>query len=103
MYSEREGTRAATFDGSVEKSVRSERLTRLFEVQEPISLLMSERFIGRDLDVLVYSVSEDGIASATAVCGRLVRFKADGIAEGDNATVHITGASSYELTGEIRK
>ena len=103
MYSEREGTRAATFDGSVEKSVRSERLTRLFEAQEPISLLMSERFIGRDLDVLVYSVSEDGIASATAVCGRLVRFKADGIAEGDNATVHITGASSYELTGEIRK
>jgi tRNA A37 methylthiotransferase MiaB len=83
--------------------MRSKRLTRLFEVQEPISLLMSERFIGRDLDVLVYSVSEDGIASATAVCGRLVRFKVDGITEGDNATVHITGASSYELTGEIRK
>ena len=103
MYSEREGTRAATFDGSVEKSVRSERLTRLFEAQEPISLAMSERFIGRDLDVVVYSVSDDGIASATAVCGRLVRFKADGITEGDNATVHITGASSYELTGEIRK
>ena len=103
MYSEREGTRAVTFDGSVEKSVRSERLTRLFETQEPISLELSRRFIGRDLDVLVCSVSEDGIASATAVCGRLVRFKVDGVRVGDSVTVNITGASSYELSGEIRK
>ena len=103
MYSEREGTRAATFEGSVEKSVRGERLTRLFETQEPISLAMSERFVGRNLDALVYSISEDGVASATAVCGRLVRFKTDGVSIGDSVTVKITGASSYELTGEIIK
>ena len=103
MYSEREGTRAATFEGSVERGVRSERLTRLFEMQEPISLAMSQRFIGRELDVLVYSVSEDGIASATAVCGRLVRFAADGVGVGVSVTVKITGASSYELTGELKK
>ena len=64
---------------------------------------MSRRFIGRDLDTLVHSISDDGIAGATAVCGRLVRFKADGVRVGDSVTVNITGASSYELSGEIRK
>jgi len=102
MYSEREGTRAAILDGSVDKSVRSARLSRLFEIQESISVERGRRFIGRNLEALVYSI-ENGVASATAVSGKLVRFSAGDVRIGDTVTVHIVGASSYELTGELKK
>lgn len=102
MYSEREGTRAATFDGVVDRDVRSRRLARLFAVQDPISLDKSQRFVGRDLDVLVGSI-RSGVADAVAVSGKLVRFDAAGVNVGDVVTVHIIGAGPYELTGEIKK
>lgn len=101
MYSEREGTRAATLSGSVDRDVRSDRLSRLFEAQEPISLALSQRFIGRSLTVLVNSISESGIADATSIAGKLVRFEAGGVRVGDLARVRITTAGSYELTAEI--
>lgn len=103
MYSEREGTRAAAFSDKVENAVKSERLTRLFREQDPISTEKNGLYIGRRERVLVNSVSDSGIADAMTVSGKLVRFPCKNIEPGDFATVEITRANPYELTAEITK
>lgn len=103
MYSEREGTRAAEFENKIEHSVKSERLARLFKEQDPISTEKNALFVGRRERVLVNSVSEDRIASAVTVSGKLVRFPCENIEVGDYVIVKITKANPYELTAEIIK
>ena len=100
IYSEREGTRAVNLGGSVPRSVRSDRLMRLFAEQEPISKEKAEKYLGCEVQVLVRSVNGDGIADSVTASGKLVRFSADGAVPGDTVIVKITTAGSYELIAE---
>ena len=54
-YWEEEGTAAATLPDQVPDEERDDRLARLLEVQEPISLVVNQRLVGRELRVLVES------------------------------------------------
>lgn len=102
IYSEREGTKAAGFDNKVDRSVRSERLSRLFSVQEPISKEKADAYLGRTERVLVKSVSTDGLADAVTASGKLVRFASEGRIPGEFVTVEITACGSYELIAKIK-
>lgn len=103
IYSEREGTRAASFENKVENTVKSERLARLFKEQDPISTEKNSLYIGRLERVFVNSISENGIANAVTVSGKLVRFRCENIKAGDFVNVEITKANPYELTAEMIK
>lgn len=52
-YWEEEGTRAALLPGAVPDEERDDRLARLLEAQEPLSLAANEAFVGQTLRVLV--------------------------------------------------
>ncbi len=76
-YSPQEGTRAVQYEDDVEQSVKRERLEELVEVQRAISAERLERFVGREVDLLVDRVSDPDEQGATHV-GR-VQWQADDV------------------------
>ncbi|MFZ5510461.1 MAG: 30S ribosomal protein S12 methylthiotransferase RimO [Pseudomonadota bacterium] len=60
-YSPVEGAKANELPGALPEEVREERRRRLMELQEDISLRRLEAKIGREMEVLVDDVGEDGV------------------------------------------
>ena len=61
-YSPQEGTRAMQYEDDVEEIVKQDRLAEIVEVQRAISAERLERFVGREVDVLVDRLEdEEGI------------------------------------------
>src|SRR5213596_1415411 len=58
-YSPQEGTRAFNYEDDVEDGVKKERLEEIVEVQRAISAERLERFVGREVDVLVDRLEEE--------------------------------------------
>ena len=56
-YSPRPNTPAQDFPDSVPQSVKSARLQRTIELQKKLTLEQGEKFIGKEVDVLVESES----------------------------------------------
>src|SRR5689334_8572933 len=101
IFSPRRGTEAATFDDQVSHAVKRERMERLVEAVQRIATERSQRFVGRELDVLVEGPSRtdpDKLRGRTRH-NKTVNFT--GVAQpGDFARVEITGATSTTLAGE---
>ncbi len=76
-YSPQEGTRAVQYEDDVDDNVKRERLEEIVEVQRAISAERLERFVGREVDVLVDRVSDPDEQGATHV-GR-VPWQADDV------------------------
>jgi ribosomal protein S12 methylthiotransferase len=77
VYSPQEGTRATQYEDDVSDGVKRERLEEIVEVQRAISAERLERFVGRDVDVLIDRVSDPDELGATHV-GR-VQWQADDV------------------------
>jgi ribosomal protein S12 methylthiotransferase len=105
-FSMEAGTAAEALGDTVPEEVKQERLDRLMEKQQAISLASNEAFAGRDLKVLIEGASE-GISigrsyrDAPQVDG-LVLVKGE-IAAGEMVNVRITGATVYDLEAEVSK
>lgn len=100
-YSKREGTRAAQMKEQVEKSVKTERMTRLLNVQTEISHEINEKYVGTQARVLVDSYSEaDGKYTARTASNKLVHFTGKTAVPGNFAYVNITKAGAFDLFGE---
>jgi ribosomal protein S12 methylthiotransferase len=106
-YSEEEDTPAAGMAEQVPEAVRRERLERLLDHQRGISLERNEARIGLRVAVLVDEVDGDGTAigrapwQAAEVDG-VVRIEgAADLEPGRFATVVLTGADEFDLTGRI--
>ncbi len=90
--------------GHVSEEVKEERWNRFMEVQQEISATRLERKVGKTLDVLVDSVSEDGIigrshADAPEIDG-LVHVEDSGrVLPGSIIQVKITDSDAYDLFG----
>ena len=103
IFSPRRGTEAgAMTDGLVPHEEKVERMQRLVEVVQRRATERAQRFVGRDLDVLVEGTSR---TDPSRLLGRSRHNKAvnfSGIASaGQIVPVHITGATSQTLTGEL--
>jgi tRNA-2-methylthio-N6-dimethylallyladenosine synthase len=102
IYSPRRETEAAEMDGQIPHDVKVQRLERLVEVIQRRAAERAQRFIGRDLEVLVEGPSR---TDPTRLRGRTRHNKVvnfEGLAdEGDLVTVQITGATSQTLSGEM--
>jgi tRNA-2-methylthio-N6-dimethylallyladenosine synthase len=104
VFSPRRGTRAATIEeGLVSHPVKIERMERLLEVVGRRALERAERFVGREVEVLVEGPSR---TDPTRLRGRTRHNKAVNFAgaaqAGELVTVKITGATSQTLTGSER-
>ena len=106
-YSERPGTYAARhLPDNIAEEVKIERLQRMIDQQNELSLESNRRDIGHTFEVLVEGFSR---RSREQLCGRTQQNKmvvfprVEGVKAGDFVSVRITEASSATLLGEIVK
>ena len=106
-YSERPGTYAARhLPDNIAEEVKIERLQRMIDLQNELSLESNRRDIGHTIEVLVEGFSR---RSREQLCGRTQQNKmvvfprVEGVKAGDFVSVRITEASSATLLGEIVK
>ncbi len=103
VFSPRRGTEAgALTDGLVDHEVKVERMQRLVEVVQRRAHERAQRFVGRELEVLVEGGSR---TDPSRLRGRSRHNKAvnfTGVASpGELVPVQITGATSQTLTGAL--
>lgn len=103
-YSERPGTYAArNLPDDVPEEVKIERLQRMIDLQNELSLASNRRDVGHTFEVLVEGFSR---RSREQLCGRTQQNKMvvfpriEGVKAGDFVSVRITDASSATLLGE---
>ena len=106
-YSERPGTYAARhLPDNIAEEVKIERLQRMIDLQNELSLESNRRDIGHTFEVLIEGFSR---RSREQLCGRTQQNKmvvfprVEGVKAGDFVSVRITEASSATLLGEIVK
>ena len=101
IFSPRRGTEAAQYEDQIPHAVKRERMERLVEAVQRIAHERAQRFVGRELDVLVEGPSRtdpDKLRGRTRH-NKTVNFT--GVAQpGDFARVEITGATSTTLAGQ---
>jgi tRNA-2-methylthio-N6-dimethylallyladenosine synthase len=101
VFSPRRGTEAATLPDQVPQAVRGERMERLVETVQRHATERAQRFVGRNMEVLVEGPSR---TDPSRLRGRIRHNKTvnfSGVAEpGELAFVEIASATSTTLAGE---
>lgn len=108
-YSPEEGTPAERLRPRVPRRVVRERLDRLLDVQAGVSESRNREFLGRELNVLVEGVDEEGrpvgrtYGQAPEVDGHTVlRGLEDEVVEiGSLVRARVTAASEYDLEAQV--
>jgi tRNA-2-methylthio-N6-dimethylallyladenosine synthase len=78
IYSEREGTPAQKHFDDIPKSVKTERLGRLIELQKQISLRQNQKWVGREVEVLIKGAAdEEGFAQGHTRGNHVVMIEGD--------------------------
>ena len=107
-YSQEEGTTAAKLQDDVPSKVKRERKKRLMEVQQKVSQERNNRWVGKELKVLIDGPSKEAEFVMTArhqgqapdVDGVVYVNECD-LPAGQFATVKIAEAHAYDLVGDI--
>ena len=102
-YSERPGTPAARLDDNVSREEKTTRFLELEQVQRRLQQTIYERYLGREIKVLIErpsSKSEDDL-TGHSTCHKVVNFPAPAAWLGEVARVRVTQAKSNSLYGEI--
>ncbi len=107
-YSKEDGTPAARMKGQILESVKKKRRDEIMTLQQQISLEKSEEFVGRRLKVFIEGRdTEDDIIvartyrDAPEVDGYIFIDSNRDFISGEIVTVTVTGATEYDLTGEL--
>jgi tRNA-2-methylthio-N6-dimethylallyladenosine synthase len=102
IFSPRRGTEAASLPDQVPHAIKVERLERLVDVVQRRARERAQRFVGRELEVLVEGPSR---TDPSRMRGRTRHNKVvnfDGLATaGEIVPVQITAATSQTLSGEV--
>ena len=104
-YSPEEDTPAAAMPGQVPDEVKQERLDKLMRLQAGISLKRNRMRVGSAEKVLVTGRDAKGFVGRSAFeapdADGLIRFTSErNLQEGEFVTVRLTGADTYDLSGE---
>lgn len=105
LYSKRSGTLAATMEAQVEDSVKKERLHRLMEVQNEISLEKNAALKGTVQEVLAEGPSrtDENVWTGRTGTNKIVLWRKKGQeTEGDIVRVRITQPQTWVLKGELQ-
>ncbi len=107
-YSQEEGTPAAKMPDQIPEEVKEERRDALMELQSEVSQDLSQDMVGKVMDVFI----EGKVADEETYVGRTYRDAPDvdglifidtleELITGDFVKVKVTGASEYDLIGEL--
>ncbi len=101
IYSPRKGTRAASFPDDTPYEVKSERIQRLIDLQQSISLEVLEAQVGKHERVLVEAVStrDDASVGGKTPRGHMVNLQGGRELIGRFVDVEITSAGRNTLRG----
>ena len=105
LYSKRSGTPAATMEAQVEDSVKKERLHRLMEVQNEISLEKNAALKGTVQEVLAEGPSrtDEDVWTGRTGTNKIVLWRKKGQeTEGDIVRVRITQPQTWVLQGKLQ-
>jgi ribosomal protein S12 methylthiotransferase len=103
-YSREPGTPADRLPEHLPEEVKSERVARVMELQQPIAFAHAEAMVGKEIDVIADGADPEipgqvmGRTTADAPdidCA--VRIKGKGLKPGDLIRVRVTGADGYDL------
>jgi ribosomal protein S12 methylthiotransferase len=99
------GAAANDLPGAVADDVKEERYRRFMAAQQAISANILRNWIGREIDVLVDEVDDEGAvgrsyADAPEIDGAVILEGETGLLPGDMARVRVTGSDAYDLWGE---
>ena len=105
-YSPVEGAEANRLPDPVPEALREERRQRLMELQEDISTQLIERKIGREIEVLVEEVDEEGAvarsqADAPEIDGLVHIPNGEHLEVGEFARVRVTDCDVHDLYAEV--
>ena len=104
IYSEREGTKAASMDCKVENETKHFRLNRLLKIQDNIALEKNAPYENAICKVLVDSFDlrdETVIYNGRTLTGKLVHFTSNRECIGEFVDVKIYKANAFDLIGKI--
>ena len=104
-YSPEENTPAAAMPDQIDEAVKQERLDRLMLLQQEISAKVMQARVGETGEVLVEGFRHGryygrSLMEAPEVDGKVLFTSQKKLKPGEYVTVHITGASEYDLNGE---
>ena len=104
-YSPEENTPAAAMPEQIDEAVKQERLDRLMTLQQQISAEVMQARVGETCEVLVEGFRHGryygrSLMEAPEVDGKVLFTSQKKLKPGEYVTVHITGASEYDLNGE---
>ncbi|MDH4401719.1 MAG: 30S ribosomal protein S12 methylthiotransferase RimO [Burkholderiaceae bacterium] len=105
QYSPVEGAPANALEGAVPDEVKQERYDRFMAHQQAISTERLARKVGKELDVLIDEVDEDGAvgrssADAPEIDGSVFVDSAVPLKPGDLVRVRVTDSDEYDLWAE---
>lgn len=100
VYSKRKGTPAEKFENQVPIAVKRDRITRLFDLQHSIGKELSDRMVGRIIEVLVED-KKNNFYIAKTDGGKTIKIKDENVELGKFYNVKIKKALTNELVGEI--
>ncbi len=106
IYSDEEGTAAYSIFPKVEKSVARRRANSIMEIQRRMNLLKNERFIGKEMKVLVDETEGEGYAGRTymdapEIDGSVHFVSSKSLKPGDFVEVRIDSCEFYDLEGSV--
>ena len=102
IYSPREGTRAAKMPDPVSHQEKTKWFAELLKVQEEIAVKRSQAMVGRVERVLVEDrTPRTGLLSGRTAGSLMVDFPGGDELLGQFATVKVTAAKGWTLTGEL--
>lgn len=104
IYSPREGTKAYKQEDNISASAKSERFERLVKLQNAISHQRNQRYLAKDLEVVVEgrSKKDKDYLSARTDDNKLVHFKGDPQLIDKFITVNIHAAQTWYLQGQLK-
>ena len=105
-YSKRPGTRAADLPDQIGPQEKRNRVRRLIELSEELSLAFHRRCIGKDAGVLIENVTENYVEGIT---GNYIRVRAsianyraqNAFRRGEYITVRVTGVAPSNVLGIV--
>jgi len=105
QYSPVEGAPANALEGAIPDEVKQERYDRFMAHQQAISTERLARKVGKELDVLIDEVDEDGAvgrssADAPEIDGSVFVDSAVPLKPGDKVRVRVTDSDEYDLWAE---
>ncbi|MFA5479975.1 MAG: tRNA (N6-isopentenyl adenosine(37)-C2)-methylthiotransferase MiaB [Candidatus Muiribacteriota bacterium] len=102
IYSERSGTKAATYDNKVPEEVKKERIKHLIEVQNEISLEINQKMKNVETEILIEGVDKKGdFMQGRTTSNKIVLIPYNQKLMGEIVKVRITEGLHWTLYGEL--